>query len=291
MEKIARIIRIIRDNIWISIDGKEHQVNIKGTIRQSNIKPCVGDMVDIEWEHNTPIITNIKQRKSILIRPKVANIDMLVIVQSTTTPNFDTFLLDQMICYYEYHHIDVVIALTKSDIFMSNEIAQFKQDYQKMGYKIFDINKNDEYEELLKLFKNKLICFAGNSGVGKSTLINKIDNTKNIKTQDVSKHLNRGKHTTTTTSILSVHDFYIVDTPGYSTIKLEMTKIELAHSFFHKILESKYCKFNDCFHTINSHGCEILNLLNTAYLVKWRYNNYLKILEGLDYKYDKTRFK
>ncbi len=282
----ARVIKALKDQVYISIDNQTIQSDIKGQLRLNKITPVAGDIVDYEMQHGKPIITKIHDRKDYLLRPKVANVDIIAIIQSTVTPDFDTFLLDQMIAFYEQFNCEIIVLLTKSDIAISPEIKQYVKDYEMMGYKFYDTNNGNDYDRLLELFHDKLICFVGNSGVGKSTFINRLNPELFLRVQDVSNALNRGKHTTTHSEIIKVHDFYIVDTPGYSTISINYSKHKLAQLFFHRVLDGSYCKFNDCFHQANASGCLIKTLLESGKVVQWRYNNYLKILEGIKNKYD-----
>ncbi len=282
----ARVIKSIKDHIFIAIDNDVVKSDIKGQLRLNKITPVAGDIVDYEMQHGKPIITKIHERKDYLLRPKVANVDIVAIIQSTKTPDFDTFLLDQMIAYYEQFNCEIIVLLTKSDIYIDDKIKQYVKDYEQMGYKFYDTNNGADYDKLLDLFSNKLICFVGNSGVGKSTFINRLNPELYLRVQDVSNALNRGKHTTTHSEIIKVHDFYIVDTPGYSTITINYSKHRLAQLFFHRVLDGAYCKFNDCFHQHNASQCLIKNLLDSGKVVQWRYDNYLKILEGVKNKYD-----
>lgn len=286
----AKIVKIIKDNIWIELDGKIHQCLIKGNLRIGDKKPVVGDNVLVQKEHDNYVIKQIQERKNFLHRPKVANIDYIAIVQSVSEPNFDTYLLDQMITYYELQNVEVIIIITKCDIFKKEfeKIKLFLEDYKKMNYYCFNVNDTNEFKNFQRFVYNKTICLAGNSGVGKTTLINKINPNLNLRTQEISQSLNRGKHTTTNTSIIDLGNFYLVDTPGYGSIQIRCSQIDLAKIFFHKIL-NKYCRFNDCLHLNNHLGCEIQTMLNDGFLVKWRYDNYLKMIKNIGVHYDKGR--
>lgn len=281
----AKVIKVIKDNIWIEVDNEIIQASIKGKLRKEQKILYAGDFVQYEKIDNHIVISDIVDRRHTFIRPKVANVDLVVIIQSTIKPNLDTLLLDTMLAFYEQYDCDVVIAISKMDLYCDNKIQTILNDYNKSGYRYFNLNDQNDFNELTKMFKNKLVCLVGNSGVGKSTFINKINPNLNIKTQEISEALNRGKHTTTSSSIIKCNDFYIVDTPGFSTISIPYSKHSFAHIFFNRILDG-YCKFDDCMHTPNLANCKINELINNGNLVKWRYSNYLKILEGIKNKYD-----
>ncbi|MGL4951432.1 MAG: ribosome small subunit-dependent GTPase A [Mycoplasma sp.] len=284
--KTARIIKIIKDDVWVEIENHIIKTNLLGIFRNKNIKPICGDIVKINTEDKVPMIIEILDRKNMMIRPKVANVDIVVIVQSTIQPDFNTILLDKMITFYRMVGCNVIVALTKTDVSYPEKIRKYVEDYKFMNHKIYDVNNENDFINMMTSFKKQVVCFVGNSGVGKSTLINKINPNLNIKTQEISKALNRGKHTTTNTTIIKEDGFYVVDTPGYSSITLECSKDTFAHKFFDLSNIDHYCKFNDCLH-VNAKDCVILELLENKKIFEWRYNNYIQILDSLEKRYDK----
>lgn len=288
---MIRICKIIKDDIWVENDNKLIKVSIKGIFRNQSIKPLIGDFVRLEWVNNEPVIDDILPRLNKLIRPSVANIDLVILVQSTIEPNFNSSLIDKMLCSYAICGIKVAIALTKTDLAYNEKMKSLVNDYKMMNYKIFDVNNENEYNEMISLFNDKVICFVGNSGVGKSTLINRINPTLNIRTQEISKALNRGKHTTTNTSIIKCDKYYVVDTPGYSSIEIGISKHLLAHNFFGLTLESGYCRYNDCFHLSSNIECIVKNYVESGKISQWRYQNYLDIISSLESSYDTPKFK
>lgn len=180
--------------------------------------------------------------------------------------------------FYKSHDIQVEIVISKTDISFEEKTKDEILNFKNYGYKIYDINIDKEYEELKKSIENNLVCFVGNSGVGKSTLINRLDNNFKIKTQEISKSLNRGKHTTTTTTIYDFANGKIADSPGFSTVNINIEKLQLANYFFNSENFHFNCKFRDCIH-VNEIGCLVKNNLDNK-LIQWRYNNYLRLLKG-----------
>ena len=257
---------------------QQYNVELKGSLRNQEISLCVGDYIEFELISNTYLITNIYPRKNLLLRPKIANVDKVYIVQSTKQPDFNELLIDKMIMFYKSCNIDTGIIYTKSDIFINQKISNSLKNYKLFGYEVLDANNNDDLIQLKNNIKDKIVCFVGNSGVGKSTLINKIDNQLNIKTQETSKALNRGKHTTTVTTIYNFASGKIVDSPGFSTITINLDKKDIAYLFFQSDKYHINCKFSDCIH-FNELGCGVKELLKKDGIIQWRYDNYLKIIK------------
>lgn len=258
----ALVILKNRSQIIIEDGNKNrYEAEIKGSLRQLDISLSVGDYVECENNFGLYLITKIYERKSFIIRPKVANINKVFIVQSTKQPDYNELLLDKMIVFYLMNSIDVGIILTKSDIYMDSKIEKSIQNYQKFGFDVYDANNSNDLEKIKLNIKNNIICFVGNSGVGKSTLINKIDPSLNLRTQETSKSLNRGKHTTTTTTLYNFLDGKIVDSPGFSTISLNLKLHDIAYLFFKSKRYTYNCKFSDCTH-INEKDCEIKNRIS-----------------------------
>lgn len=276
------ITKVIKDNVWFFNGTKEIQASIKGNLRLNKIKICAGDYIEYTTNNNDYQIVNILQRKNFILRPKVANIDKLMIVQSAIEPDFNSLFLNKMICFYESKNVDVEIVITKLDLVdKNNPIFQYINDLNEIGYRCYDVNNDVDFDNMLKTFKNNIICFVGNSGVGKSTLINKIKPHLKINTQEISKSLNRGKHTTTNTSIVKIDDFFVVDTPGYSTVDLDIDKRDFASIFFRKELNNCFnCKFNDCVH-VDEKKCKIKDMVEDGSICKWRYNDYLSIMSKM----------
>ncbi|MDE6082635.1 MAG: ribosome small subunit-dependent GTPase A, partial [Malacoplasma sp.] len=178
----------------------------------------------------------------------------------------------------------VLIYFSKMDLLNNDELKKMNEiilEYKKNNYIIFTSNeKNICKKEILKLVKNKTMCFAGQSGVGKSTLINYLVPDLHLKTQEISKSLNRGKHTTTSSFVFPFNEGFIVDTPGFSSLDLNMSQLELASAFTDFRKNAIYCKFKNCLH-LNEINCHIKSLVNAKKIYHQRYLDYQKMMSEI----------
>ena len=274
--KITRII----SNLYTVKAGEElYGCRARGRFRKDGISPVVGDNVIIDPEEN--YILEILPRKNQLDRPVIANVDMAFIVTSTKKPNLDLVLLDKLISVITYNDIEPVIILTKTDLLIREEEIEYvnnlKDYYEMIGIKVF---YNTEVNEIKRVVKNKLVVLAGQTGAGKSSLLNRIDGNLNIKTDEISEALGRGKHTTRHVELYEIGGCLIADTPGFSALDLkEVDKIQLKDTF---IEFSNYeCKFRDCIHNKET-GCKVKEAVENKQILKTRYDNYLSFLKELE---------
>ena len=234
-----------------------------------------------EQQENRGVIEEITPRKNKLIRPPVANIDRLFIVVSTASPLPNNFVIDKMTVLACQNEIEPIIVINKSDLANPEKIAE---TYKKCGFKVFIVSATEAkgVSELYPLFKDKLSVFCGNSGVGKSSLLNAIDNRFNISTAQISDKLGRGKHTTRHCELYEVNGGFIADTPGFSSIDMEKTAIilkdELQYCFneFEEYLGE--CKFTSCSHT-KEKGCAILKAVENGAIPESRIESYRRLYE------------
>lgn len=270
----GKIIKIISNDYTVLSNNKEYICKSRGKFRNEKITPLVGDNVIFDEKNN--YILKIETRKNELIRPPVSNIDQAVII-TNVVPEFNTNLLDKLLCIIEYNNIKPIICFTKLDLLDEEQLLNIKSKmkyYEKIGYTVFD---NRDLENIKKIFKNKITVFTGQTGAGKSTLLNKIDEKLDLKTDEISKALGRGKHTTRHVELLSVCDGLVADTPGFSSLYFyDMTNIDIRDNFieFNKYKEN--CEYRDCMH-LNEQKCGIKNneeILNT------RYDNYVNFIEN-----------
>ncbi len=272
------VISKTRSQIKVECDQHVYVVTPTGKMRNTDLV-AVGDIVDFNLDNATYLMTHIHPRKSFIKRPRVANINHIFIVQSVVAPDFNPLLIDKMLVYYQSMGLDVSLIITKTDLPHSSTIDQEIAHYQQYGYQVYDIHQDADIASLIKHINHQLVCFVGNSGVGKSTLINQLDPQFNLRTQDISTALNRGKHTTTTTTIYHFNQGKLVDSPGFSTIDLDLSLGDLAFLFFKTPSHHYHCKYSDCLHQ-KEQGCQILSQVATNPLLAWRYQHYLNFLKN-----------
>lgn len=276
------IIKALSGFYYVKTDNGLIECKARGAFRNKNNSPLVGDNVNISiLENNRGVIDEIMPRLNCLIRPPVANIDRLFIVVSTISPLPNTFVIDKMIVSAEDKGIEPIIVINKSDLSSADEIAEI---YKKSGFKVFVVSatNNEGVEQLYPLFKDKLSVFCGNSGVGKSSLLNAIDSRFDISTADISEKLGRGRHTTRHIELYESHGGYIADTPGFSSIDMEKTAIIKKENLQFCFREFKdyigECKFTSCSHT-KEKGCAILAAVDEGKIPLSRIESYRKLYE------------
>ena len=259
----------------------KNSVNIckpRGKFRNDKITPLAGDRVVIDDINN--YILEIKERKNFLIRPSIANVDIAIIVTSVKEPNFDSNLLDKLLTIISYNNVKPVVCLTKMDLLNDEELDRINSIfnyYKSIGY---DVITNNDIRELKEIIKNKIVVFAGQSGAGKSSLLNRLDKTLELQTNEISKALGRGKHTTRCVTLYDVCDALVADTPGFSSIDFRgMTKIDIRDNMKEMFDNLEYCKYRDCMH-IKEDDCYVKKLLEENKILSSRYDNYKSFIGG-----------
>ena len=272
---IGRIIKIVSNDYTVKCeDGNTYICKARGVFRNKKITPLVGDFVKITKEKN--LIEEIMKRKNELIRPPVSNIDIALVVTSAKEPDFSSNLLDKMIDIIEFNNIIPVICISKYDLLdNTKEMDEIIAYYKKIGYKVFI---NTQIEDIKKIFKDNVTILTGQTGVGKSSLINKLEKSMDLKTGEISKALGRGKHTTRHTELFELFDGYVADTPGFSSLNfIGMNKEDIRDNFIEFNEYKDKCKYRDCIH-VNEDDCEIKRRVSNNEILKSRYDNYVKFI-------------
>lgn len=269
------IVKIVSNEYTVKCENEYIICKPLGIFRYQNMVPKVGDYVMIE--KNT--IIAIEERKNDLIRPYVANIDKVFIMTSLTEPSLNLHLLDRLLVSSEWLDLHAVLLFTKADLVNLEEYQEMISYYEKIGYTIYILPR--DMESIKKEISGCVCTLAGQSGVGKSTFVNHLNNKLNLKTDVISKALGRGKHTTRHTELLEVANGYIVDTPGFGTLDLDMSLQGLADGF-REFFQTK-CKFSSCLH-LNEPGCKVKEKVQTKEIRSSRYENYLAFVQEIKQK-------
>lgn len=285
--------KVIQKNVTTFIvqdqDGKNYQTNIWKKVKFSSEKIIVGDDVEVVQVNNDYVIEKIYPRKNKIIRPNVSNVDVLVLVCSSVEPDINVFQINKYLLFYEINHIfKIILYFSKMDLIddveTKSKVEKIINAYKKDGYFCVCSHEHDCITILESYFDNKsVVCFAGESGSGKSTLINKIIPGANIVTNEISKSLNRGKHTTTTCSLINYKNYFLVDTPGFGTIDLDVDNKILAVGYFDFKNLSVNCKFSNCLHHMEK-DCAVKQAVLEKKIWIERYNSYLKIIKNNKFK-------
>lgn len=259
-----------------------YECKARGVFRKKQITPCVGDRVSISINENAEnTIDTIFERRNSLVRPPLANIDRLFIVSSIIDPAVNTVVLDKLIAIAEYKDIEPIIVFTKTDLDSSYD--KYVRIYEKAGFTTVCCNNTtgEGAEQVMDLINGKVCAFTGNSGVGKSTLLNNISPELELETAHTSKKLGRGRHTTRHCELFRLAGGYVADTPGFSSLDLERCEVimkeELPHCFreFEPYVDN--CKFRtNCSH-INDKGCAVKQAVDNGDISPSRHQSYIQM--------------
>lgn len=269
-------------------DGEKMiQCKGRGVFRKRGVHPLVGDHVTyVPDGENDAIITKVEERVNELVRPPIANVDQALLVFSIVEPAFSPHLLDRFLAIVESFNVQPIICLTKKDLAseeVHREIQKNIMYYEKIGYQVITTFIDDEQlaEVLKPILKEKTTVLAGQSGVGKSTLLNTILPTLELKTGVISEALGRGKHTTRHVELLEIAEGLVADTPGFSSLEFDhIEKNQLARYFIEFDEIASQCKFRGCLH-LNEPKCAVKEQVETGEIMQHRYDNYLYFLKEI----------
>ena len=282
------IIICTSSNVYQVAEGeKVYKCLARGKFKKEKISPLVGDEVEFtitNSEKQEGVIEQILPRKNELKRPKMANLTQLILVVSMKMPSPDLLLLDKQLVFAEFMGLKATIVLNKVDLEDKEEIDRIAKLYEDIGYKIIQTNAKEgiKVEKIKALLEGETTAFAGNSGVGKSTLINSIFEQELTQEGDISDKNQRGKNTTTSTTLYKYKEnSYIADTPGFSTFEInEIPKEDLCHYFVEFVPYLDKCEFQGCSH-IKEENCGVKEALEAGKISSQRYDNYIKIYNNL----------
>lgn len=259
-------------------DKKIYECKARGVFRKEKIIPLAGDNVTISVdENNKNSIDRIHERKNFFNRPPVANVDNLVIVSSTCDPKPNLLIIDRLTAVAVFKGVKPIIVFTKDDLSSADEYTEI---YKNAGFSVFSVSNEtgEGVEDVKQCLENGISVFTGNSGVGKSSLINRIFPGMELETGEISRKLGRGRHTTRHVELYPFGNGYIADTPGFSSLDFEtndlIRKDELADCFpdFAEYLGK--CKFSSCAH-VNDKGCQIVEAVRNGKIEKSRHESYV----------------
>ncbi len=272
------IIKGIGGFYYIEVADVIYECKARGVFRKNKISPLPGDRVKFtvnDGAENT--IDEIFPRRNFLVRPPIANIDRLFVVVAVCEPKPNTLVIDKLIAIAEKNNIEPIIIITKSDL---GDTAELEEIYKTAGFEtvVASAETGEGTEKIKSLIEGHISAFAGNTGVGKSSLLNSIDSSLSLQTGEISDKLGRGRHTTRHIELFKVCGGYIADTPGFSSIDFQnaekILKDELPFCFreFEEYLGT--CKFSSCSHT-HDKGCRIIEAVSDGKIHSSRHENYI----------------
>ncbi|MBN8191509.1 ribosome small subunit-dependent GTPase A [Bacillus sp. NTK074B] len=277
----GKIVKALSGFYYVLSEGSVTQCRGRGNFRKNKITPLVGDYVEFQAENKTDgYILKVHDRKNELVRPPIANVDQAILVFSASEPDFSPALLDRFLVLVESKEIEPLICVTKMDLVTREEaekIEQYVSEYRSFGYEVLMTSSKTEHglEEFAPYLKDKISVFAGQSGVGKSSLLNAMKPELELKTAMISSHLGRGKHTTRHVELIDIEDGLVADTPGFSSLEFSELEIEELPRCFPEMVEaSKECKFRGCLH-INEPKCAVKAAVEGGQIPPYRYDHYL----------------
>ncbi|OCA83876.1 ribosome small subunit-dependent GTPase A [Pseudobacillus wudalianchiensis] len=283
----GKIVKALSGFYYVAANDQIFQCRGRGVFRKRKVSPLVGDFVEFQVENDLEgYILAIEERKNELVRPPIANVDQAILVFSAARPDFSTALLDRFLVLIESKHIEPLICITKIDLLNEEEealIKNYADDYRSFGYEVLLTSSENlaNLDELREQLQGKTSVFAGQSGVGKSSLLNALKPELELKTNDISNSLGRGKHTTRHVELINVEDGLVADTPGFSSLELTEIEAEDLPQYFPEMVERSHsCKFRGCLH-VNEPKCAVKEAVDNGEIPSYRYEHYLQFMDEI----------
>ena len=277
----GRIVKGIGGFYYVDTADGRYECRARGSFRKEGITPLVGDKVIISADTNylSGAVDKILERKNLLLRPPVANVSQIAIVIATANPKPNLYLIDKLIASAELEEIKIIICINKIDIDNGNELCKI---YEDAGFCVIPLSaqNGDNINALRDRLKDNVTVFAGNSGVGKSSLLNCITESSDFETGEVSDRVERGKHTTRHSELVKLKNGgYIIDTPGFGNLDFSLLQPENCADLFREFAShTDGCRFSDCTHT-GEPGCSVFKAVEDNKISKERYDSYIKLTE------------
>ncbi len=275
------IVKGIGGFYYVDTEDGRFECRARGSFRHENMKPLVGDRVEISVDTvtGTGAVDKILDRRNVFLRPPVANVTQMAIVISAANPKPNLYLTDKVTASACLADVKAIICINKTDLEGADEIAEI---YKKAGFSVIlmSAKENDNIDELKECLKDNVTVFAGNSGVGKSSILNRIMGEEVFETGEVSERVERGKHTTRHSELVKIDEgTYIIDTPGFGNLDMSLLNPENCADLFPEFEEYLgKCKFLDCSHRVEP-GCAVLDALKEGKISPSRHESYLKLIE------------
>lgn len=283
----GKIVKALAGYYYVLVDGELIQCRGRGNFRKRKITPLVGDEVMFQAENATDgYILEVFERKNELVRPPIANVDQAILVFSAKEPDFSPQLLNRFLVLVEEKHIEPIICISKVDLLSESErveIERYADIYRQIGYEVVLTTTVDDatIRPLVERFVDGVTVFAGQSGVGKSSLLNAIRPDLDLKTDGISMSLGRGKHTTRHVELIQVGNGFVADTPGFSSLEFaEIEANELCDYFIEFARLAENCKFRGCTH-VHEPKCAVKLALDEGDVQQFRYDHYLLFLQEI----------
>ncbi|WP_281975590.1 ribosome small subunit-dependent GTPase A [Halobacillus litoralis] len=283
----GKIIKALSGFYYVLHDGEIYQCRGRGNFRKKKVSPLVGDIVEFKAEnHDEGYILSIENRKNEFVRPPIANVDQAMIVTSAIHPEFNALLLDRFLVLVEEKRIEPFIVISKMDQLDDHQthlMESYKQLYEKIGYPVVlsAVDDTESMDQIQSHLANRTTVIAGQSGVGKSSLLNSIDPRLSIDTDEISVSLGRGKHTTRHVELYEISNGLVADTPGFSSLEFGELELEqLPECFPEFVAVQNECKFRGCLHH-KEPKCGVKAAVEANEIADNRYQHYLQFLDEI----------